>query len=72
MNVRFLTRIAFGAAVVLLCLPAHGQDPRVTLLQELRASGDHDSLESEAKRLLAITPSKEILYEAEYLSLIHI
>ncbi len=35
-------------------------------LKELRAGDQHDALESEAKRLLATTPSKGILYEAEY------
>ncbi|MBP6698294.1 MAG: histidine kinase [Flavobacteriales bacterium] len=66
MSVRFLTRIAFGAAAVLLCLPARGQDPGVALLRELRANGDHDSLEAGAKRLLADATTKDLLYEAEY------
>jgi tetratricopeptide (TPR) repeat protein len=66
MSIPFVTRIALVSAMILVCLFAHGQDPGIMTLKELRAKGEHDRLESEAKRLLAATPTKDILYEAEY------
>ena len=64
MSLRSLIRIACGMAL-LLCLPARAQDPRVNKLKELRASGEHDLLETEAKRLLSDAATKDLQYEGE-------